>query len=60
MDTILLGINHVQCYIDCILVTGADDKDFQNPVVFLLRNYEIQVKVQLVYIFQSSVQYLGH
>ena len=25
MDTILQGLNHVQCYIDDILVTGAED-----------------------------------
>ena len=25
MDTILQGLNHVQCYIDDILVTGDDD-----------------------------------
>ena len=27
MDTILQGLNHVQCYIDDILVTGADDEE---------------------------------
>ena len=26
MDTILQGLHHVQCYIDDILVTGADDE----------------------------------
>ena len=27
MDTILQGLNHVQCYIDDIIVTGADDDE---------------------------------
>jgi len=32
MDNILQGLTHVQCYIDDILVTGADDEEnLRNP-----------------------------
>ena len=44
---ILQGLNHVQCYIDDILVTGADDDEhFHNleEVLVRLRNYGIWVK----------------
>ena len=47
MDTILQGLNHVQCYTDDILVTGADDDEhFYNleEVLVRLRNYGIRVK----------------
>ena len=47
MDTILQELNHVQCYIDDILVTGADDDEyFHNleEVLVHLRNYGIRVK----------------
>ena len=63
MDTISQGLNHVQCYIDDILVTGADDDEhFHNleEVLVHLRNYGIQVKSSKYTFFQSSVEYLGH
>ena len=47
MDTILQGQNHVQCYIDDILITGADDDEhFHNleEVLVCLRNHGIWVK----------------
>ena len=63
MDMILQGLNHVQCYIDDILVTGADDDEhFHNleEVLVRLRNYGIRVKSSKCTFFQSSVEYLGH
>ena len=63
MDTILQGLNHVQCYIDDILVTGAnDDEHFHNleEVLVRLRNYGIRVKSSKCTFFQDSMEYLGH
>ena len=48
MDTILQGLNHVQHYIDSILITGADDDEyFHNPVEVLvhLRSHGSPVSV---------------
>ena len=56
-------MNHVQCYIDDILVTGADDDEhFHNleEVLVRLRNYGIRVKSSKCSFFQGSVEYLGH
>ena len=47
MDTILQGLNHEQCYIGDILITGADDNEhFHNleEVLVRLRSYGIWVK----------------
>ena len=44
MDTILQGLNHEQCYMDDILITGAaDDEHFHNleEVLVRLRSYGI-------------------
>ena len=63
MDTILQGLNHVQCYIDDILVTGADDDEhFHNleEVLVRLGNHGIRVKSSKCTFFQDSVEYLGH
>ena len=63
MDTVLQGLSHVQCYIDDILVTGADDDEhFHNleEVLVRLRNYGIRVKSSKCSFFQGSVEYLGH
>ena len=63
MDTILQGLNHVQCYIDNILVTGADDDEhFHNleEMLVCLRNHGIRVKSSKCTFFQDSVDYLGH
>jgi len=63
MDTILQGLNHVQCYIDDILVTGAEDEEhFRNleEVLARLRTHGIRVKSSKCTFFQDSVEYLGH
>ena len=63
MDTILQGLNHVQCYIDDILVTGANDnKHLRNleEVLARLMKHGIRVKSSKCTFFQDSVEYLGH
>ena len=63
MDTILQGLNHVQCYIDDILVTGADDEEHLRnleEVLARLMKHGIQVKSSKCTFFQDSVEYLGH
>ena len=40
MDTILQGIPHVICYIDDILVTGANDSDHLNNLATVLQRLE--------------------
>ena len=63
MDTILQGLNHEQCYIYDILVTGVDDDEhFHNLEDSLvhLKNCGIQVKSSKCIFFQGSVEYLGH
>ena len=44
MDTILQGLNYVQCYIDDISVTGADDDEHFHNLEEVLRNHGIRVK----------------
>ena len=63
MDTILQGVNHIQCYVDDILVTGADDDEhFHNleEVLVQLRSHGIWMKSSKCTVFQDSVEYLGH
>ena len=65
MDTILQRLNHVQCYIDDILVTGArddDDEHFHNleEVLVRLRSHGIRMKSSKCTLFQDSMEYLGN
>ena len=64
MYTILQGLNHVQCYSDDILFTGAhaDDEYFHNleEVLVHLRSHGIRVKSSKCTIFQDSMEYLGN
>ena len=63
MDTILQGLSHVQCYIDDILVTGADDEEHLcrlEDVLDRLRKHGIRVKNSKCSFFKNSVKYLGH
>ena len=58
MDTILQGLSHVQCYIDNILVTGADDKEHLHnleEVLAHLMKHGIRVKSSKCTFFQESV-----
>ena len=59
MDTILQGLNHVQCYIDDILVTGADDDEHSRnleDVLVHLKNCGIRVKSGKCTLFQGSIE----
>ena len=50
------GLNHVQCYIDDILVTGTDDDEhFHNQEEVL-----VHLKSSKCTFFQGSIEYLGH
>ena len=63
MDIILQGLSHVQCYINNILVTGADDKEHLHnleEVLARLMKHGFQVKSSKCTFFQESVEYLGH
>ena len=63
MDTILQGLHHEQCYIDDILVTGADNEvHLRNleEVLTRLRTQGFRVKSSKCSFFQDSVEYLGH
>ena len=57
------GLHYVQCYIDDILVTGADDEvHLRNleEVLTRLRTHGIRVKSSRCSFFQDSVEYFGH
>ena len=63
MDVILQGMKHVMCYIDDILVTGANEKEHLNhleEVLKRLQHHGLKVKKDKCALFQDSVEYLGH
>ena len=63
MDTILQDIPNVICYIDDILVTGADDQaHLRNlaEVFARLERHGIRMKKGKCHFMRNSVQYLGH
>ena len=63
MDTILPGLNHVQCHINDILITGEDDEEHLRnleEVLDRLRQHGIRVKSSKCSFFKNSVEYLGH
>ena len=63
MDTILQGIPKVICYIDDILVTGADDEEHLRnlaEVLQQLKRYGVRVKKSKCSFMKASVEYLGH
>ena len=63
MDAILQGLSHAQCYIDDILVTGANDEEHLcrlEEVLDRLRQHGIRVKSSKCSFFKNSVECLGH
>ena len=63
MDTILQGIPNVICYIDDILVTGADDAAHLRNLAEVFQRLEqhgIRMKKAKCNFMQMSVEYLGH
>ena len=63
MDSILQGILHVLCYMDDILITGANDHNhLQNlsEVLSWLEQQGIKLKKEKCKFMATSVEYLGH
>ena len=63
MDTVLQGIPNVICYIDDILVTGADDEAHLRTLSLVLEKLQkhgIRMKKTKCCFMADSVEYLGH
>ncbi|KAL5473475.1 hypothetical protein EMCRGX_G027964 [Ephydatia muelleri] len=63
MDSILQGLSGVVCYIDDILVTGANTEEhFANlgKVFFRLREYGLRLNLDKCRFLEESVEYLGY
>lgn len=63
MDQILSGLPGVQCYLDDILCTGADDEEHLHNLdatLERLKEYGLRIRKEKCEFFQSSVEYLGH
>lgn len=63
MDQILSGLPGVQCYLDDILCTGADDDEHLrnlDATLQRLKEYGLRIRKDKCEFFQSSVEYLGH
>ena len=63
MDTILQGNPHVLCYIDDILITGANEEEHLcklEEVLKRLQHHGIRNKRKKCAFLQDSVEYLGH
>ena len=63
MDSILQGIPKVFCYIDDILITGADDKEHLSNLAEVLNHLEahgIILKKAKCKFLADAVEYLGH
>ena len=63
MDSILQGLPHVICYLDDILVTGADDAEHMRnleEVLSRLKHHGLRLKRSKCEFLQSSVDYLGY
>ncbi|XP_057691299.1 uncharacterized protein K02A2.6-like [Corythoichthys intestinalis] len=62
MDQILSELPGVQCYLDDILCTGADEEHLRNldAVLKRLRQYGLRVRKDKCEFLRPSVEYLGH
>ena len=63
MDTILQGIPHTICYLDDILVTGANDVEHLSnlkEVLSRLQRHGVHLKQKKCCFMQDLVDYLGH
>ncbi|XP_057692513.1 uncharacterized protein K02A2.6-like [Corythoichthys intestinalis] len=63
MDQILSGLPGVQCYLDDILCTGANDEEHLrnlDAVLKRLRQYGLRVRKEKCEFLRPSVEYLGH
>lgn len=63
MDQILSGLQGVQCYLDDILCTGANDEEHLcnlDATLQRLREYGLRVRKEKCEFLKPSVEYLGH
>ena len=63
MDQILQGIPHVTCYIDDILITGANEQEHLHnleEVFHRLDQHNLRIKRAKCEFMKLSVEYLGH
>lgn len=63
MDQILSGLPGVQCYLDDILCTGADNEEHLHNLDATLQRLDecgLRVRKEKCDFFLSSVEYLGH
>ena len=63
MDTILQGLPNVLCYLDDILITGADDDTYLcnlSAVLERLQHHGVHMKKAKCRFMQDEVVYLGH
>ena len=63
MDSILQGIPRVKCYIDDILITGANDEEHLQNLEQVLQRLEtegMRLKKSKCQFLKPSVEYLGH
>ena len=57
------GLNGVACFIDDIIVTGANEQEHLhnlNQLFERLRDYGFTVKIEKCEFFKTSIEYLGH
>ena len=63
MDTLLQGIPHMSCFLDDIIVTGANDEEHLENLREVFKHLEshgLHLKKSKCKFLQSSVEYLGH
>jgi hypothetical protein len=63
MDMVLQGIPYMSCYLDDIIVTGANDEEHLENLKEVFKRLESQglrLKKSKCKFLQSSVEYLGH
>ncbi|GAA6080037.1 uncharacterized protein K02A2.6-like [Tachysurus ichikawai] len=63
MDQILLGLDHVTCFLDDILITASSEEMHLkrlDEVLTRLEKHGVRVKLSKCQCFQSSVEHLGH
>nr|XP_037286032.1 uncharacterized protein K02A2.6-like [Rhipicephalus microplus] len=63
MDQILHGLSGTTCYLDDVVIAGADRKqchDRLEQVLIRLREHGIRVNTEKCKLFQERIRYLGH
>ena len=63
MDQLLHGLSRVMCYLDDIIVTGADDQEHLTNLADVLGRLcanGFRLKKEKCHIFKPVLQFLGH